>query len=709
MKRFSMRDEFLWLGDECLYVTRPVASLDARLAWGRLLAECMDSERGIDGTHAFQRATGFGRLCEAIAVLVERSDSVEVDETPFLAKPGVETETMGTTIVTVGGAWDTTRLFRNQVASSSEVALPWERVAQVDRISCFRIFITGGEGVPLLMFPPDAVQWEWLHRSRNAAVRVGFGALTGEECHRIHLYRSGVLWATEEIPCAASIATRLLAVDVTTTLSCGSDLDWIPPLLTVERGGASLLQRVFCTADEDIRLVTLTESRVLTRLAECLHDCRETLRSLWDTRSLNYAFTRTDVSDHYVCLLDARELPTESEKHIRIAGQKILHIFCLSAANHRFRTVPVDSSRFSHLARVGALETFSRVCEFGALQRDGDGNACTILLPHDSTPTTIMKAVSLLCDTMFPNARPVATPFGALEDVMDATVCHAALRPSASWEDGGGVASMVPYLVRVDTHRSRLVLVRDPKESLLVADNALVANIHIVDDIPSLSVTGDPNRTRRHDIASIFPRLSRRIEQQGGDVGACVREAQMRRIVDGGDCSVADMDAGDNLNSRGVTVLLAILLAGWLGMRVRVFLGRDSIPLLGVWDETTQRCILVDAAMSRANVLRLCPHLLPCVESGGEVTIRKGTILEVSSIAKWYVARVTRVATSGMCVDVEYLATGNVASLDLAISVWRRLSNDASDTDRVVRSLLGKRKRVCTTRDAKGDDNADGE
>ena len=133
---------------------------------------------------------------------------------------------------------------------------------------------------------------------------------------------------------------------------------------------------------------------------------------------------------------------------------------------------------------------------------------------------------------------------------------------------------LAPYFVRIDVSNGRVLLTQDPLISVRTADDTVS-----IDDLTTMDLDSDVGRRRRSDLLQTFPKLARRLELQKSTVDACLQEAQARRVSS--EWSLESLDCGGNLSSMGMTVMMALILAGWLGVRVRVFIGRCHCSLGG--------------------------------------------------------------------------------------------------------------------------------
>jgi hypothetical protein len=187
---------------------------------------------------------------------------------------------------------------------------------------------------------------------------------------------------------------------------------------------------------------------------------------------------------------------------------------------------------------------------------------------------------------------------------------------------------------------------------------------------------------------NLFPKLAKRLELQNNTIEACLREAQARRVSS--EWSLEGLDCGDNLSSLGMTIMMALIFTGWLGIRVRVFIGLCRSALLGIWNDTNDNFQLLDCTKTIKNSFEICPHFLDCPESGTDICVKKGMIIEVRTAVKWHVAQIIKVRPDLMSAHVQYIGNKREDWISLSSHCWKRLSDENSDSDRVIRYLIKK-------------------
>ena len=146
------------------------------------------------------------------------------------------------------------------------------------------------------------------------------------------------------------------------------------------------------------------------------------------------------------------------------------------------------------------------------------------------------------------------------------------------------------------------------------------------------------------------------------------------------------MDTGDNLSTLGMSILLALLLSGWLGARVRIAQSHTYAAMVAVWYGDAFH--LVDPSRTLCNLF----HFLPV--SGGALAREEpyvGMVIETVVKSMWRVAvvRVVTIDTGIMTVETVYNQSRMAVSVHS--HAWRRATTAASDTEAVVRPLLNAR------------------
>lgn len=699
-KMFHFRDELLHFDEICLFVSRPMMcdARSQRRAWGRLVAEALDSQNSMDGTQSFPRSKAFGRLIDAIATLTASHARVEVldDRSPNI--PGIVLkDDEGTTSVEIRvmGDWNLRCLAEPKKSSSTEA---WEIIISTSPSPCFAFRIPCPT-YPDHLVPPSTVAWNWVFRTRKHALRIGTvddePSCANNAKFTVHLFCCGIIWFTEAFPSEhPRLRHTSFYVDmITSDVPQGDDdLGWLPvfPDIIDDAGATnfgSIFMRTCCMKE-------LSSSLVVQSLCRCARPWRSVLSEKWifrgdRTQQLVDLLRQEELPDDVLRLVDGRVLLHQigRDDRIDLTGtiflRRLQATSCARSADYKvsimndfsvgeFAVIPVGCLRFVHLFDIGILDRLDNVSRYGVLW--GDGSDRTVALPNDSTSRHIVMALTTLLhydiqideitdpasDGLYFQGNKLLTEPGCAGHTANEPLCA--------------------YFVRIDPKEKSVFLARDPHT---ISSNA--TDVIPIDNIFSLHLSHVSTRTRRSDVMNTFPMLARRIELQNNTLEACIREVQARRVSS--EWSLEALDCGGNLSSMGMAVMTAILLTGWIGIRVRVFVGRCRSALVGVWDDTTANFQLVDPSWTVKNTFDICSHFSTLSESGHDLFVRKGMILEVRRGDKWHVAKIISVQSQLMSASIRFIANGQDGNISLSSHCWRRLSDDDSDVDRLLRGV----------------------
>lgn len=712
---FHFKNDLLHLDDTCLFWVRPheeergggedISHRTLR-AWGRLAAEALDSQVGIDNTRAFSRSAGFGSLGHAISELVHRSLRVQlldygVEENTTDRLPGVKRDDTGKVRVVVAEGWNVHRLAAVTNKSDTEA---WRTVHHEEKPTpCFVLAVDGGE-CPETLLPPSCIEWHWIFRERRSALRIGYTRRTVRMDRAsefvVHLFRCGIRYTTEHhrVPDEHFVGGLTFYVDVITAAPFvpKQDLEWLPSFpAVIDTEGAHSFGHILLSTDD---VGELSSSAVLRQLFLRAHTWRSLLWEEWIGRGdrvqgLVDVLKDSNVADDALRLLNGVVLAQQvgQDDRIDLLGTVLLRrlhaVSSSCCADYKegivsnfsidgFGVMPVSCARYAHLFTLGIMEQLQNVSQYGFIFEDGERRR-TLVVPNDCDATHMGLALSSLCLYDVPVTQTDLTAPPHIVHILSKELM-------TEGGSAGHVANekMQPYFVHLDTNERRVVLTSDPHARMQPANGVLA-----LDDVRSLTLECDLTRARRVDMMDMFPSLCRRIEVQGSTLEACLREAQARRVSD--EWCLESLDCGGNLTSMGTTVLMALLMTGWMGVRVRVFLGRCRSGLLGIWQDSGQhRFRLVDCTQTTKNAFDIAPHIVGCAESGEDVRICKGLFIEVRALSKWHLACVLKVRPDLMSAQIRYLGNLREAWILLTTSCWRRLSRGDSDVDRVIGSLV---------------------
>jgi hypothetical protein len=698
---FHFRDGMLHLDDTCLFVA-PGSSDECSIlrAWGRLTAEAMDSEVAIDGTKAFMRSGGFGTLGNAIATLSSRHPLTLIDDsalsTPGLKLCGEKVE------VRVMGTWNWKRLANIKETTSTTEA--HQVVYHEESVPCFAFALEKAK-IPENLVPPPTVDWMWVYRTKCHALRVckveGPPGYHSGAKFSVHLYRCGILWMSESHSSEhAALHGAVFYVDVITSVVHGTErLEWIPTFPDfIDEDGSSIFGLTFLNTS---CITDLSQSVVVARLMACAYPWRSFLCERWTFRGdriqgLVNVLQDERVSDDILRLIDGRVLMKQVGKDDRIdlIGTILLRrlqaVSSSRSADYKvsvltefsigqFGIFPIHASRYAHLYDLGIMNQLENISAYGVLFGNSLGR--TLALPNDSTPSHVAMALGSLCsyDVQMDDAD------SKFMEIIE--ISPGALLTEAGCTGYTSNEKLSPYYVRINIQDGCVILTQDPHTPVYQANGVIS-----IDELSTGQFTCDANRTRRPDMMSIFPKLARRLELQNNTFEACVREAQARRISS--EWSLETLDCGGNLTSMGMTVMMALVLTGWLGIRVRVFLGRCRSALLGVWNDMNGDYQLVDCTKTIKNTFEISPHLSGCPESGKDICVKKGMIIEVRAMAKWHLAQILKVRPDLMSAHIQYIGNERQDWISLSSQCWKRLSDENSDADKVIRFLTKNKKSL---------------
>jgi hypothetical protein len=697
---FHFRDGMLHLGDTCFFVAPGSCDECSILrAWGRLTAEAMDSEVAMDGTKAFMRSGGFGTLSNAIATLASRHPLTLIDDSA-LSTPGLKL--CGENVeVRVTGTWNLKRLANIKGTPSTTEA--HQVVYHEEYVPCFAFALEKAK-IPENLVPPPTVYWMWVYRTKYQALRVckvegPLGYHSGAE-FTVHLYRCGILWMSESHSTEhVAIHGAVFYVDVITSVAYGTEsLEWIPTFPDViDEDGSSIFGLTFLNTS---CITDLSQSVVVARLMACAYSWRSFLCERWTfpgdrIQGLVNVLQDERVSDDILKLIDGTVLIKQVRKDDRIdlIGTILLRrlqtVTSSRSADHKvsvrtelsigqFGIFPIHSSRYAHLYDLGIMNQLDNISAYGVLF--GNSSCRTLALPNDSTPSHVAMGLSSLCsyDVEIDEAD------SEMKEIIE--ISPGVLLSEASYAGYTSNDKLSPYYVRINIQDGCVILTQDPHTPIYEANGVIS-----IDELSTGQFTCDANRTRRPDMMSIFPKLARRLELQNNTIEACVREAQARRTSS--EWSLEALDCGGNLTSMGMTVMMALVLTGWMGIRVRVFLGRCRSALLGVLNEMNGYYQLVDCTKTTRNTFEIAPHLSGCPESGKDICVRKGMLIEVRPVAKWHLAQIIKLCPDSMSAHIQYIGNERQEWISLSSQCWRRLSDENSDVDKVIRFLIKNKKQ----------------
>ena len=665
-------DRLLCCDGQLMMVRAPPANTEARLlhAWGSLAAVMYDSVVGPDELRPYSRVEEFAPLGDALAALC--LDCGELKITSKLhTRPDIKCETPGKFEVFIGGEFSPQRFLLPPTSESSVDVV----VYQEDDVECFSI---KGEGrVPDGLLAPENVNWIMIVRTSTLVVRVARVAQQPEAPPCLRLYRCGILWMQEDVVEGESegeCSTLLIDVACQTRASGPlgwRSLEWIPefppgtPSDDVQAFGTFVLREAQRGGRSD----------VLCRLLQCALPWSATLREQWfreeieglaPLQQLTLLQHSQDALLPYIDgsrTLDAYAHREDDDASLRLRSCQLWDRLTRSAGMLPpvVRGSAITPERFEHLFRRGVFG------DTNAASRYGYRSACgALVVPRDATHDALTAALALALPDSSPRESIVSAPPPRVIE----------LRPNTQYPDTaarivrGEKMHAYTLRVRVDT----ILLLRDHQGR----DRMLDETPRCIDALRG-KLPPEKSRNRhgqtRHVVRRMFPRLAARMATVTDSERACLQEIQVRRLTSAGWC-FADIDECKHLSSRGLSVLLVLLLSAWCGIDATVLLGdgsgNDRAALVGVVVDDGG-LLIVDPASSAVSILKIYPQLAAADCSDESIHLRKNAFLEVCKDEKrdvWAVAQVTDMHKDFIC--VVYYADGRKENLPRNAK-WRPL------------------------------------
>lgn len=337
----------------------------------------------------------------------------------------------------------------------------------------------------------------------------------------------------------------------------------------------------------------------------------------------------------------------------------------------RFDVLPVAASRFAHLYDIGVFDSMV-ACKTAVLVGT---EARVMCVPLGTKTIQLTEAIATLLlgnSTDLSGERP---PRDFVFGVIYQETSSQCPIPE----------TLLSYRLVVDA-LSRTLRLEDSTEETFDADDVLS-----VDELERMTIPCDASRTRRRDVAVLFPDMAKRVELKSSeDTSACLREVQSRRVTR--EWGLDAIDAGQNMSSLGLTLMMHLLLSQWLGARCRIAQSRSGAALLAVHVDGCYR--LVDPCRTLCNFFSLARELSTFTASGTMSTYpNDGMVVEIRQGSQWYVGVVRAVEVERGSMIVQTARKGMRVVVSIGTHGWRRVSQDGSDLDRIVRPLLLQRKR----------------
>ena len=505
----------------------------------------------------------------------------------------------------------------------------------------------------------------------------------------------------DDTPCATPMAARymnriLVAVDhLDTHASCGTFLvDERGNLDTFADGVASeALRPVTSVLLRSDMVSVLSQSGVLLHLLTLLSSrWNTTLSGMWHTGTkdtLMQLLRHASTPDCIARCIDPIVLMSSALRNERmdVLGMSLVRrMKCCDATRYadmrtsmithhgvvRFDVIPIAASRFAHLYDIGVFRSMT-ACRTAVLVGTETRVMC---VPLGTKTTQLTEAIATLLlgnSTDLSGERPHRDfVFGVIYQET-ASQCPIP-------------ETLVSYRLVVDVLQRTLHLEDSTEETFDTED------VISVDELERMTIPCDSSRTRRRDVALLFPEMAKRVELKSSeDTSACLREVQSRRVTR--EWGLDAMDAGHNMSSLGLTLMLHLLLSQWLGARCRVAQSRSGASLLAVYMDGRYR--LVDPCRTLCNFFSLSRELATFAANGATATPpREGMVVEIRQGSQWRVGVVRSVEVDRGSMIVQTAHKGLRVVVSIGTHGWRRVSrDDGSDLDRTVRPLLLQRKR----------------
>lgn len=673
MHRFHLCDNILYMDDTCLYRSpTELVGVTPLQCMGTLVRL---SERTMVDDHGLSNYVGSSTTMsplDAVCVLVHAGHSVTLEE--------------WVTEDTVTDAEGTVRIPVREPFSLTNLVTPPSTASMVDCNQTIRPRLYDGRGFSIVVTYDttgvSVVMEETLFRTvidtPSYLLRVSHDI---RSTPRVVHYVDRILVSMHPLPPDAPCGAVLIDErGERTAYEDGISSESLEPI-------ASIILNV------DM-VIAVNESNVLRSLWEFLAERWYTmLRDMWvvGTEDILLQLMRhVNTPDCIVRCIDPSVLINKRRRNERIdvLGMTIVRrMKCCDAtryvdmrasmfAHHgvsRIEVLPIARSRFQRLYDIGVFYGMP-ACGSGVLVNVGGGEI-VMCVPMDSRTLNLTEAVATLLlngSSELSGDCPI-TSFGFSVIYQETS---SQCPPSET---------LLPFRLVVDVPTRTLQLMEDVEQ-----DRFDVATIRSVDELERMVIPCDESRTRRRDVAILFPEMSKRVEMKSSeDVSACLREVQSRRVVR--EWCLEAMDAGHNMSGLGMTLMLHVLLSQWLGARCRVAQSRSGAALLAVYVNGAYE--FVDPCRTLCNFFTLSRELAGAAVSSATTTPRDGMVVEVRKGGQWHVGVVRTVEVDRGSMIVQTAVNDNRFVVSIGGHGWRRVGQDTSDTDRIVRPLLLTRKR----------------
>lgn len=667
---FSLRNSILHLSETCLFRSpHDIPSHTSLECLGALARRHILTAQDANGLCNHCGPAALSTL-DAICLLVQMGHTVHMTEEQ--TGTGVCYEN-GMYHIPVYDSWNPSALMQSTVPDMVDV----DQTVHVVAHQGFTLRVSSDDhGVPLIVCE---TLYQTIVTSSTYVLRVAHNGTPGAT--RIAArYTNRILVAVERLDAHASCGTFLIDERGTVdTITDGVSSEALRPVSTV-------LLRTDMVA-------ILSESSVLCHLLTVLSSrWNTTLYGMWHigtTDTLMQVLRNASTPDCIARCIDPTVLLSASVRNQRtdVLGMSLVRrMKCCDATRHadmrtsmiahhgvvRFDVIPIAPSRFAHLYDIGVFHGMD-ACRNAVLVGTEARVMCVPLGAKTIQLTEAIAALLLGSSTDLSGERPHREfVFGVIYQET-ASQCPIS-------------ETLVSYRLLVDVLPPTLRLEDSTEETFDTGD------VLSVDELERMTIPCDPSRTRRRDVAMLFPEMAKRVELKSTeDLSACLREVQSRRVTR--EWGLDAMDAGRNMSSLGLTLMLHLLLSQWLGARCRIAQSRSGASLLAVY--TDGRYHLVDPCRTLCNFFSLSRELTTFAANGATPTPpREGMVVEIRQASQWRVGVVRVVEVDRGCMIVQTAHKNSSVVVSIGTHNWRRVSQgDESDLDQTVRPLLLQRKR----------------
>ena len=547
----------------------------------------------------------------------------------------------------------------------------------------YNIRVTGVETHSNIV-SPSHLKWTRIITTKRCSLHINSESI--QSGLQVHLYRSGILWRSEEHASEHSLSLSFNVISQDSGMDSGmdSEFSWIPSfpdLMSTESANSfayHLLRTMHIEAMSKSSIVNTMLQRCLpwrymlsTRWIPTQHDIVSEIIELLNRKRMSDGFVKLIHSAVLMCRVD-RDFSFDAvglSLMQRIRHQKWRHsehprentMSELSVIG--FGVMQLQYSEFSRCYKLGVFQGVDNISEYGFVA-DGE-NGRLLVVPKDVNQLQIVMAISSLfpCDNPIEEEEILFLPFDTIHSEVSYSGCVHTMK-------------MSPY--RLSLSLDGITLTWDADTKCQTADKCIS-----VDELQTGTIPIDSDRIRRGVIVRMFPSLAKRVDSQLDPVTACFVEVQSRRLCF--EWSLEGIDIGNNLSSLGMSILFSLLLGHWIGARVRVFIGKGGCALVGYWSNDRREFILVDPTATERNWFDV--ETIPN-DSVKRAELKKGSFIEVLSYSKWHIGRVERIDRYIQSAEVWMIKSERKKWVSMPSRKWRHISDEDGDTQQTIARLL---------------------